>query len=608
MKMKPRTRRKASSKARPRATKKAKRARATPHSRAARYIRDAAAGRVDDRATRYAANVAGHRLPKGRGRIVAGPWVRLACARHLKDLERTDYRWDLREANHKIAFFEKALKLNGGAFEGKPFLLEPWECFIVGSLFGWKRLDGTRRFRRALIETGKGSGKSPLLAGIGLIGATQDNEPRAEVYFAAPKKDQAYIPFRDAVAMVDLSPVLSKRIQKSGLAPVWNLAYPALSSFLRPISSDERQSGPRPHMGLLDELHEHGNSVVVDMMLSGAKGRRQPLIIGITNSGFDRQSVCWQWHEYSMRVLQRVEKGDDWFAYVCALDEGDDPFADPSCWVKANPNLGVTIPQTYLEEQVALARAMPTRENLVRRLNFCQWTEQSVRWMPMERWDASDQVFNVETLRGRPCFAGLDLSSRLDLTGLVLEFPPQGDEVLYRVLSFPFIPEERLRLRMKNDAVAYDVWIRQGHLFTTPGDVVDQDAIRLKLLELAGIYKIVEVCYDDWNATQLQIDLQAEGLTVVPIRQGYKSLSAPMKDLEVLVMANQLSCNKHPAMRWCVANVSAATDPAGNIKPDKEKSRDRIDLLAALITAHARAMVAPIDAGSVYESRGVLAV
>lgn len=573
-----------------------------------RYVRDVVAGRVDDRATRYAANVCGRRLPRGAKRIVAGPWVRLACARHLKDLERTDYSWDLREAKHKIAFYEKVLKLNGGDFEGKPFLLEPWQAFVIGSLFGWKRLDGTRRFRRGMVETGKGSGKSPLLAGISLIGLTQDREPRAQIYFAAPKKDQAFIPFRDAVAMVDLSPVLSKRIRKSGLAPVWNLDYPALGSFIRPISSDERQSGPRPHMGLLDELHEHGNSVVVDMMLSGAKGQRQPLVVAITNSGFDRNSICWQWHDYSLRVLQKLDKGDDWFAYICALDEGDDPFADPACWVKANPNLGVSIPRSYLEEQVELARAMPTRENLVRRLNFCQWTEQAVRWMSMDRWDASDQVFDVEALRGRPCYAGLDLSSRLDLTGLVLEFPPEGDEELFRVLSFPFIPEERLRLRMKHDNVPYDLWLRQGHLFATPGDTVDQGAIKLKLLELAATYRILEICYDEWNATQLHIDLQAEGLTVVPLRQGFKTLSAPMKDIEVLVMENRLACGRHPVMRWCVANVSAEMNPAGDIKPDKAKSRDRIDLLSALVTAHARAMVAPGETGSVYEKRGVLAV
>ena len=281
-----------------------------------------------DPATQYAKDVTS-------GKELAGPDIRNACQRHLRDLESCHARglhWDVEAAQRSIDYFAKVLKLNGGDFEGAPFVLLPWQCFIVGSIFGWKNARGFRRFRMVYVESGKGSGKSPLSAGIGLYCLTADKEPRAEVYAAATKKDQAMVLFRDAVAMVDQSPALSARIQKSGGAgKEWNLAFLQAGSFFRPISSDDGQSGPRPHCALIDEVHEHKSNQVVEMMRAGTKGRRQALIFMITNSGHDKTSVCYDYHEYGRKVSAGSIEDDSFFAFICSLDEGDDPFKDESC-------------------------------------------------------------------------------------------------------------------------------------------------------------------------------------------------------------------------------------------------------------------------------------
>ncbi|EKN6392352.1 phage terminase small subunit P27 family, partial [Yersinia enterocolitica] len=272
-----------------------------------------------DPVTQYAIDVTS-------GKIVAGPDIRHACERHLRDLELGPARglvWDVEAVSRVIAFFANVLKLNGGDHEGKPFILLSWQCFVIGSIFGWKSSDGTRRFRMVYVESGKGSGKSPLAGGVGLYCMMADKEPRAEVYAAATKKDQAMILFRDAVSMVDQSPALSQRVVKSGTGlNVWNLAFLQTGSFFKPISSDDGQSGPRPHCALIDEVHEHKTNQVVEMMRAGTKGRRQALIFLITNSGHDKTSVCYDYHEYGKKVASGDLEDDSFFSFICSLDEG----------------------------------------------------------------------------------------------------------------------------------------------------------------------------------------------------------------------------------------------------------------------------------------------
>jgi phage terminase large subunit-like protein len=431
-----------------------------------------------DAATRYACDVVD-------GRILTGRLVRLACERHLRDLDREDLVWDVKLANRAIGFFRDVLRLNGGDFEGRPFVLAPWQAFIVGSLFGWLATDGSRRFRTSYVEIAKGNGKSPLAAGIGHYMTTADGEPRAETYAAATKKDQAMILFRDAVAMREQSPALQKRLKTSGTPPnVWNLFDVTTGSFFRPIASDDGQSGPRPHCGLIDELHEHKAALVVDMMRAGTKGRKQALIFEITNSGYDRYSVCWQHHEYSEKVLSGVIENDTWFAYVCGLDACTkcaangapkqgcadcDQWTDERVWPKANPNLGASVTLKYLREQVREALGMPAKQNIVRRLNFCEWTEQDERWLDMALWDRGADPFDVGALRGRTCYAGLDLARINDLSALALVFPPVEEGERWKVLMRYWVPKDDILTRAKKDRVPYDVWARDGLIVATPG-------------------------------------------------------------------------------------------------------------------------------------------
>jgi phage terminase large subunit-like protein len=527
------------------------------------------------------------------GRIVTGKWVRLACERHLCDLERDDLIWDVEAVKKVVGFFRDVLRLNGGDFEGKPFILQPWQAFIVGSLFGWKTPDGYRRFRTGYIEIGKGNGKSPLAAGIGMYMLTADGEARAEVYSGATKKDQAMVLFRDAVAMKDQSPALASRITPSGSGQnVWNLAYSETGSWFRPISSDDAQSGPRPHCGLLDEIHEHKTSIVIDMMRAGTKGRRQALIFEITNSGYDRQSICWQHHDYSTRILDRAETYDPWFAYVCTLDEGDD-WTDPSVWVKANPNIGISVTEKYLREQVREAQGMPGKQNVVKRLNFCIWTEQDTRWLDMDTWRASAGTVDEAALRGRQCFAGLDLASTSDIAALDLLFPPIPEDPNWYLLPYFWVPEESARTRTQKDRVLYEQWAADGVLQTTPGNITDYEFIREKIKELAESFLITELVYDRWNATQLITQLGNDGLTVVPFGQGFASMAAPTKEFDKLLREGVLRHGNHPVLTWMAGNVAVIQDPAGNLKPDKNKSSEKIDGIVAGIMALGRAMVAP---------------
>lgn len=519
------------------------------------------------------------------GKTVAGPWVRKACARHLDDVKHAKERglvWDLDRALRAIQFFPDMLQLEDGA----PFVLLPWQQFVIGSLFGWYNSDGTRRFRTAYVETGKGSGKTPLAAGIGLYGLTADGQAAAEIYSAATARDQASIVFRDAVRMRNQNPELAELIKEQ----VGSLSIPSTFSVFRAVSSEHRGlDGKRVHMAIVDELHEHPSSIVVDKMRAGTKAQRNALIFEITNSGYDRESVCYRHREYSEKVLDGIFENDQWFAYVCALDDGDD-WTDPKVWAKANPSLGVTIPESYLREQVNEALGMPSKQNIVKRLNFCVWTEQADLWMPMDKWDACAGEVDPESLRGRICYAGLDLSSTTDLSSLVLYFPGV-DGGRDAVLPFFWIPGDEIQERERRDHVPYLTWIEQGLLEATPGPTINYDAIchRLDSLVRDSGFLIQEVAFDRWGATKISQDLMDAGFEMVQFGQGYASMSAPMKELARLVLSRGFDHGGHPILRWNASNVSAAQDPAGNIKPDKRSSKARIDGIVALIMALDRA-------------------
>lgn len=550
--------------------------------------------RSHDPVTRYARSVV-------QGKTIAGPHVRDACRRHLADLEHgpaRGLRFDRAAAVRAIGFFRDILRLNGGQFEGQPFELLDWQQFIVGSLFGWMGIDGTRRFRVCYVETAKGSGKSPLAAGVGMYGLLADREPRAEIYAAATKRDQAMVLFRDAVAMWQQSPELHKRLVASGRGEkVWNLAHLDRGSFFRTISADDGQSGPRPHISLVDEVHEHRDNHVIEMLRAGTKSRRQALVFMITNSGANKHGPAWQYHDYAAKVCSGLLKDDSFFGYVCALDEGDDPFHDEKCWPKANPSLQrAALPGVkYLREQVTEARGMAGKEALVRRLNFCQWTDAANPWISADIWLGAQREYDWRSLRGRRAWAGLDLSSTTDLTGLVLYVEPAEEGEPWHLVPFAWLPEEDLSRKEDKDRVPYTAWRAAGYLETTPGRAISKLAVAKRLAELAGMFDIQCVGFDRWRIEDFKAlaeDAQIELPPMEPFGQGFRDMSPALEAFETALLNGQVVHPGSPVMTWCAANAVAVSDDAENRKLSKEKATGRIDLMVAAVMAvgaHARA-------------------
>lgn len=560
--------------------------------------------------------------------------MRLACERHLRDLadgHKRGIRWDPSAAQRAINFFPDVLRLAEGEHAGKPFILAPWQQFIVGSLFGWKNSEGFRRFRDAYVEVGKGNGKSPLAGGIGLYMLSADGEQSAECYAAATMREQANILFRDAVRMVQSSPSLEARIVQSGKRAIFNLAHTASGSYFRPVSSEHKGlDGKRVHYAAIDELHEHPTSLVVDKMRAGTKGRRQALIFRITNSGFDRATVCFAEHEYSQKLVERQLVDDAWFSYVCGLDEGDD-WTDESVWLKADPNLGVSIPLKYLREQVTLAKGMPSKQNIVKRLNFCIWTNQENAAIKAEDWnacvgfslkDSDPRALRDRTmakLAGRACFIGTDLSAKQDLTAVVKLFPPVPEDKdpelagKFVALADFWLPGDTIEERAKENRAPYDVWERDGFIRVTSGQVIDYKAIEAQLLDDFERYDVRELAFDPYFATSLSNDLQAAGIAaerLVEFRQVFGNFAGPTKELlEVLLPARSLAHLGNPILAWMAGNLIVKEDNNGNMRPIKRKNYGKVDGLVALIMALGRAMASPDAGGSAYDDgREILVV
>ena len=532
------------------------------------------------------------------GKIMAGHLVVLACKRHLSDRKRKDLDWRPETGCLAIEFFDQMLTLE----DGSPFKLLAWQQFVIGSLFGWYSQDGMRRFRTAYIETGKGSGKTPTAAGVGLYGLVADAEPAPEVYSAATTRDQAKIAFLDAVRMVGGNDELKELVTHQ----VLSLTIPGKSATFRPVSSEHRGlDGLRPHIGLIDELHEHPTGLVVDKIRAGIKRRRNALIFEITNSGWDRTSVCWQHHEYSVKVLEGTAENDQWFAYVCQLDEGDE-WTDERCWLKANPGMLEGLPPIkYLREQVEEAKGMPSKENIVRRLNFCQWTEQADRWLDMAEYDACPTT--GAEVKGLACMAGLDAASTSDLTALVLAF--QAENGGYDVLAKFWIPERTLDAqgsgRSEEDRLRLVQWAREGWITTTSGETTDYDLVEHDILEILAAHELKRLSFDRWNVTQLVTHLtDALGEErVVAFPQTMAAMSAPTKELERLVRDHKLRTGGNPVLRWMASNVALQFGTNEQVKPDKTRSGDKIDGIVALIMALDGWMRLPTEGESIYDQR-----
>ena len=556
--------------------------------------------------------------------ILAGPHVRAACARHLRDLKEgktRGLRWDSAAAQRAIRFFRVVLRLNSGEYEGQPFVLLPWQCFVIGSLFGWKRTDGARRFRRVYIEAGKGCGKSPLAGGIGLLMLCADGEVRAEVYSAAYNQSQAEILFRDAVAMVEQSPALSARLQVHGDKKKTKIDYADTHSWFQPISSERQgrgKSGPKPHCALLDEIHEHPTNATVEFLDAGVKHRRQPLTVMITNSGSDRETVCWEYHDYAVKIATGALEDDSFFGYVCALDDGDDPFKDETCWVKANPSLPGVPGVDYLRNQITAARGIPSKQYVVRRLNFCEWTESAEGWLPPEIWFPAQTRLDLSEYVGLPCSGGLDLAISSDLTALVLAF--ETGHRRWDVFAFFWMSGDRLLELQDRDNMAprYQQWRDGGHLFAPPGKVIDYAHAAQLIAEACVRFDVRAIAYDRAKLELLAAELDKMGAVIPLVEHGqgfYKAqktglwMPGSIEETEAALIEERLRIHENPVLNWCVASatcVPSAINPTDR-RFDKRKSAGRIDGAVALVQAigaacHAEALE---PEPSVYLTRGL---
>jgi len=539
------------------------------------------------------------------GRQVACKWVRLACERHVRDLvdgEKRGLHFDPDTARLVIAFFA-LLKHSKGEWAGRPVTLEPWQQFHLAMIFGWKRADGTRRFRTSYLEVARKNGKTTEAAGVGLYLTVADDEPGAEVYSAATKRDQARISHGEATRMAKSSPAIRSQISifKD------NLNVRETGSKFEPLGADsDTLDGLNVHGALVDEVHAHKTRDLWDVLETATGARRQPLMFAITTAGYDRQSLCFQMHEYTEKVLSGIVQDDSFFGVIYALDEGDD-WEDEQTWIKANPNLGVSKKLDDMRRKAARAKEMPAALNAFLRLELCVWTQSQTKWINLPRWQACGRAVDAAGLRGRTCYAALDLSSNTDIAAEVLVFPPETEKDDYQALCRFFLPEDAMIQRSRRDRVPYDAWVRQGYISVTPGDVIDYDFILAQVSEDAQAYDIAELAFDRWGATYIQTKLQELGGEdwLVQFGQGFSSMSPPMKDLEKIILGGRFAHGNNPVLSWMADNLVARMDPAGNIKPDKEHSREKIDGMVALIMALDRALRHQPKKRSIYEDRGL---
>lgn len=526
--------------------------------------------------------------------------------------------FDINKAERVVKFINN-LKHTKGVWHGVPFDLLPWQDRIIRDIFGTVKEDGFRQYNTAYVEIPKKNGKSEIAAAIALYLTCGDNEWGAEVYGCAADRQQASIVFDVAVDMVDQCPALKKRIKP--IISQKRLVYMPLGSFYQVLSAEAyTKHGLNVHGVVFDELHAQPGRELFDVMTKGSgDARKQPLFFLITTAGNNRNSICYEIHQKADAILRGKKFDPTFYPVIYGINDEDD-WKDEANWYKANPSLGHTIDIEKVRTAILSAKENPAEENIFRQLRLNQWVKQSVRWMPMDVWDKCSFDVDIDKLKGRECYGGLDLSSSNDITAFVLIFPPRlhgravdeindqptADDDRYYVLPYFWIPEENLKLRVKRDHVPYDVWEKQGFVKTTEGNVIHYGFIEGFIEELGTMFNIKEIAFDRWGAVQMVQNLEGMGFKVVPFGQGYKDMSPPTKELMKLTLEKRIAHGGHPVLKWMMDNIHVRTDPAGNIKPDKEKSTEKIDGAVALIMALDRAIRNLGSLGSVYDERGIL--
>ena len=516
-----------------------------------------------------------------------------------------DSYYDEDLADYAVMFIEQLCHTKG-TWAGKPFELLDWQEQIIRDLFGTIKPNGYRQFNTAYIEIPKKNGKSELAAAIALLLCFGDGEQRAEIYGCAADRQQASIVFEVAADMVRMCPALDKRCKI--LASQKRILFMPTNSFYQVLSAEAySKHGFNIHGVVFDELHTQPNRKLFDVMTKGSgDARMQPLYFLITTAGTDTNSICYETHQKAKDIIEG-RKIDKTFYPVIYGAGDDEDWTDPKVWLKSNPSLGETIGMDKVEAACESAKQNPGEENSFRQLRLNQWVKQAIRWMPMDKWDACAFPVNEEALEGRVCYGGLDLSSTTDLTSFCLVFPPIDEDEPYYVLPYFWVPEDTLEQRVRRDHVPYDVWNRQGYIETTEGNVVHYGYIEKFIEQLGDRFNIREIAFDRWGAVQMVQNLENMGFTVVPMGQGFASMSPPTKELMKLTLEKKIAHAGHPVLRWNMDNIFIRTDPAGNIKADKAKSTEKIDGAIAMIMALDRSIRCGVDTSeSVYDNRGLL--
>lgn len=528
------------------------------------------------------------------GRIVVCKFVRLAVDRHVRDLEQghqRGLRFNPEAARYVLTFF-KFLRHSKGRWAGKPFELSGWQQFIIWNLFGWQKRSSesdcwVRRFSVADIEVARKNGKSTLLAGILLYLFVGDGEAGAECYTAATKRDQAKIVYREAMRMVQKSPELRRWI---------NVAKERMTfqdSVCEPLGADANTlDGLGPSAAVVDETHAHRTPDVWEVLETATGAREQALLASISTAGWNRQSIKWTLREHSRQVLEGVIEDDRWFAMIFTLDEGDD-WTDPQFWIKANPNLGVSVGLDDLAAKINRARQIPTAQNNIRRKNLNEWVSQQSRYLPMQLWNAAPAGKTRDELKGALCKSGLDMAKSEDLAALVHLFP--DDEGGYDLACRLWIPRDRAEERQRSNYIPYLDWARDGFIELCDEDVIDPGVVRGRILEDAEHYYVDELAFDPWNAHQMSLELMQAGVNVWRFEQTIRNYNEPLRAIVDLLKSKKLRHGNHPVLTWCADNLEVKPDVQGNIRPVKPSPNSpyKIDGLTALLMALGRALVNP---------------
>ena len=514
--------------------------------------------------------------------------------------------YDRAKADRAVNFIEN-LRHTKGKWAGTRFWLLPWQEQLIRDIFGVVKPDGNRQFRTAFVEIPKKNGKSELAAAVALYLLYADNEPSAEVYGAAADRQQASIVFDVANQMVQMTPALMKRSKIMGATK--RIVNYSNAGFYQVLSAEVGTKHGLNVSGLVfDELHAQPTPHLYNVLTKGSgDAREQPLFFLITTAGTDRNSICYAIHTKAKDILENRRVDASFYPVIYGIEDDDD-WSDEAKWRKANPSLGYTIPIDRVRDAYREASQNPAEENVFRQLRLCQWVTSTVRWIPDHIYEQGNRPIDLESLKGRDCYGGLDLSSSGDITAFVLMFPPCTETEPYYMLPFFWVPEDTIPLRVKRASVPYDVWVRQGYLMSTEGNVIHYGFIEKVIEQLGELYHIREIAFDRWGAVQMVQNLEGAGFTVVPIGQGYRDMSPPTKAFYELLMKGEIIHGGNPVMRWMAGNVVVETDPAGNIKPTKAKSAEKIDGIVAAIMALDRCIRNAGQQGSVYDDpeRGLL--